>query len=136
MPSFNIYLIIYADSLDFLKISESIGVLPTNSWHKGDAIPNRTITRKESCWEYCTGYVESHHFEDVFISKILTVFDAKKGELVKLCDDQSAKIKIDVVVKMDTVSVPSICLDEKILTFLNSIQATIDFDMYVTEKKD
>ena len=117
--------------MDILSISKSIGILPTSSWFRGDAVPNRSVTRKDSCWNYSTGYVESHHFEDVFISRILAVFEGKIDVLNKISVDQSAKIKIDVVVKMDEDSVPSICLDSQILNFINSINATIDFDMYV-----
>nr|WP_046227614.1 DUF4279 domain-containing protein [Paenibacillus dauci] len=47
--------IITVEQLDLNKLTNVIGISPSESWLKGDSIPDKKIARPDSCWILSTG---------------------------------------------------------------------------------
>jgi hypothetical protein len=80
MTQIKLVITIFGDLLNPHTLSKTIGFAPTEFWFKGDVIPNRKngITRKETCWQYSIGFLQTLSFEelsDQFIKSFSTNID-------------------------------------------------------------
>lgn len=138
-----VILSVFGDIFNPKRFSEYIGVSPTDFWVKGDEIPQRKglvrrenskPLRKESSWEYSTGFIQTLHFDSV--SKIiLEKFDEHTLRISNYIQEQGLEIKMDVVVEIVDNQSPSLSLSKSFISFLHKVGSEIDFDIYVLENE-
>jgi hypothetical protein len=138
-----IILSVFGDVFNPEKFSEYTTIAPTNFWIKGDEIPLRKglirrkgakPVRKESAWEYSTGFREGLYFDE--ISKvILEKFAEHALQIRNYIQKERLNIKMDVVIEIVDNQIPSISVSTSLISFLNEIGSELDFDIYVLENE-
>jgi hypothetical protein len=142
MPKLNLELAFFADYFEPNELTKLIGIQPTGFWFKGDELPSLNEdfwaktdkpkpTRKETCWEYETGYVETYEIDD--LSKpLLDIFEPHTESIVKFMKANNLKSKLSVVAVWDFVeSTPALGASKRLIKFLSKIDGWIDEDLYV-----
>lgn len=134
MSKIKIILSIYGDLLDSQYFSDLIKISPTSFWTKGDIIPNRkkNITRKENCWEYSTGLIETLSLEEItceFIEKFNPFISVISDYLTK----NNLEAKIDLVVEITNKEIPSLFFSKEFINIVFKLRGELDFDLYFLE---
>lgn len=139
LTQIKLILVIFGDFLTPDEITNLTKINPTNSWVKGDLIPhhkglirkdNKILTRKESAWEYSTGFVQTLDFENVS-NQFETMFRDKNLLLKKYINENGLDVTLNIVVEIADEEKPSIHFNKKIIELCNDINAEIDIDMYL-----
>lgn len=112
------------------EISKTLEVQPTDSWIKGDSIPNRkgNIRRKQSTWAYKstadpTEPIERH------VDSLLKTFESRKDILKKYSKDYYTEITL-VIYEYEHCN-PGFVLENKMLNKISEWGLTLDVDIYV-----
>ena len=121
---------IFEDTFNPIDFTEYIRIQPSNYHIKGDEIPNRNgLLRKESAWNYTTGFIQTLFFEDV--AKIyLEIFENKINDIKDYVDRHELEVKIYVVVEIGDEETPALYFDKPFLKTVHRLNAVIDIDMY------
>nr|WP_299170376.1 DUF4279 domain-containing protein [uncultured Allomuricauda sp.] len=131
-----IVLSIFGDSFNPEEFSELIGIEPTDLWNKGEELSRResSIKRKESAWEYSTGFVQTLFFNEM--SKIIMEkFGEHTLKIKNYAEEEGLEMKMDVVVEIVDNQAPSLNISKDLISFSNIIGAEIDFDIYILENE-
>lgn len=121
------------------SLSKAIQITPTKAWNKGDEISlqkglyrkdGKILLRKESAWQYSTGFIETLDFEDVS-NKFEGIFKHKILELKKYLSDKKLEVVFDIVVEIVDDQKPSIHFNKSFLNVINQLGAEVDIDMYL-----
>ncbi|EGD33106.1 DUF4279 domain-containing protein [Capnocytophaga sp. oral taxon 338] len=119
---------IYGDYFDVDKVTDIIGLSPTETAYKGDQLKYRVS--EETFWEYNFAPIETLLIEDnlqVFAAQIIPCLPA----LSSFIKGFALTSKLLVCVEMSPKeSCPAIVFDNKILDILHRLNAWIDIDMY------
>ena len=119
---------IYGDYFDVDKVTDIIGLSPTETAYKGDQLKYRVS--EETFWEYNYAPLETLLIEDnlqVFAAQVMPCLE----ELASFIKAFSLTSKLLVCVEMSPKeSCPAIVFDNKILELLHRLNAWIDIDMY------
>lgn len=129
------YLTIFGEEFDSKKFSESIKLDQSTFWIKGDKSKNTKFIRKQSGWKYSTPYIETLYIEEVF-GLILTKFSSKKEIIKKAINEHNAKVKLYIVLEIFDGNTPAVYFDREFLSFINEIEAEIDFDIYASQNDE
>jgi hypothetical protein len=126
---------IYGDLLNAMIVSEITKLQPTEFWSKGDLIPNRKngLLRKETSWQFSSGFIQTTSFEDVsnpFIESIKPNLDM----LAKYISENNLETKVDVVIEILNNEKPSLYIDKNFLEILLRLNGEIDVDLYLLEE--
>ena len=88
-------------------------------------------TRKETCWGYETGYVETYDIDDLS-EPLLDIFEPHTDNIVKFMKENDLKTKLSVVAQWNFgVSTPGLGASKRLIKFLSKIDGHIDEDLYV-----
>lgn len=132
MANIKLVFSIYGDHFNPLDLNTLTRVDDSVYWHKGDALKNKSILRKETAWEYTIEGSNILHFsniEDEFINKFLEYKYIIKQYLI----DNNLKAKIDIVVEIVNRISPSMYFGKKLIDFISSIECEIDIDIYILD---
>lgn len=130
---------VFGDIFDPESLSKAIKIAPTKSWNKGDEIHlqkglytknGKILLKRESVWQYSTGFVETLNSEDVS-NQFEEIFKDKILELKKYIDSNKLDVVFDVVVEIVDDQVPGIHFNKSFLNITNQLGAEIDIDMYL-----
>jgi len=133
------YFCMYGDEFPLSKVSEILKIGPTKSYSKGDAVvrPDNgnlvsTVTnyRKETAWEYSTGYQESVDIS-IQLDMLLEVLENKVSELKGLHEEYKVTYKFMIVIRIENNEKPAMYLDQRFINFAHAIKADVDFDLYI-----
>jgi len=143
MPKVKLELAFFADYFDPNELTKLIGIQPTDFWYKEDMLPSlkdnlvwtRTDkpkpTKKETCWEYATDYIETYEMYDLS-EPLLDIFEPHTDKIIKFMKENNLEAKLDVVAEWDIGdSTPALGADKRLIKFLSKIDAHIDEDLYV-----
>lgn len=135
-----ISLSIFGDRFDLDELTNKISLRPSQSWNKGEIIPFvakkdvlriSPLFRKETCWEYSTGYVET-----LFLEEVSALFIERVGDHVpaikESVDRNALVVKIDVVVKAFIDAIPSLVFSPELIGIANELNTGIGVDLYVS----
>ncbi|MDW0118506.1 DUF4279 domain-containing protein [Sporosarcina thermotolerans] len=133
-----VYFSIYGEDFPIDLVTETLGIEPTKTYKKGDAIKrpfNQNVTstgihyRKETAWELSTGYQES--------IDVKNQMDPVLGQLIgkrELINQLKAEFKLEchfsIVIVMENGYTPGLHIDNEQVEFANSIKAEFDIDLY------
>lgn len=123
--------IIYGDNFDPDKVTDVLGVKPSQTGIKGQTIKrNPNLKYKDTFWQYDTGYQESDDTEEQ-IKEIYNVFKDKTRILKDIGQSYQAVFKVYIVIKMYKKEIPLISMEHWWIDFLHEIHAKVEFDNYV-----
>lgn len=138
MTKVKVYFSLFGDEFPIAYVTESLGVVPTESYKKGDVIERsfkqkgismKTIFRKETAWELGTDYQESYDVKEQ-MDQILEPLKNKTSIINQLKAKYKLECKIFIVIVMENGDTPGLYLDIEQIEFANRIKAEFDFDLY------
>ena len=119
---------IYGDYFEVDRVTDIIGLSPTQTAYKGDRLKYRVS--EETFWEYNFAPLETLLIEDnlqVFAAQVTPCLE----ELASFIKAFALTSKLLFCVEMSPEeSCPAIVFDNKILELLHRLNAWIDIDMY------
>ena len=119
---------IYEDYFEVDRVTDIIGLTPTETAYKGDPLKYRVS--EETFWEYNFAPLETLLIEDnlqVFAAQVMPCLEA----LASFIKAFALTSKLLFCVEMSPEeSCPAIVFDNKILELLHRLNAWIDIDMY------
>ncbi|MCK7487128.1 MAG: DUF4279 domain-containing protein [Bacillus subtilis] len=93
------------------KISQILGIEPTNSFVKGEICGDKKSNiHKFSCWTYSTGYRETYDSSAIF-SEIMSVFDSKTKLIRNIIENYHLSVVVSFTIEIENNIVPGICFD-------------------------
>lgn len=121
-----VYFTLFGD--DFDPDSLSIGVAPTRIKRKGNPTP------RQSSWIFSTGKICSDLI-DVYemASSVVAVLEPYSDRILEAKKKHDLDAVFEVVLTVspdDSISTPAIGFDSRVISFLNTVGASIDIDTY------
>ena len=119
---------IYGDYFDVDKVTDIIGLSPTQTAYKGDRLKYRVS--EETFWEYNFAPLETLLIEDnlqVFAAQVMPCLPALSSFIKAFALTSKLLVCVEMSPKE---SCPAIVFDNKILELLHKLNAWIDIDMY------
>lgn len=120
-------------------ITDALSIEPTRTYKKGDVVAKRDnpnlvstkiIYRKETDWTLRTGYQQSYDINNQ-LHVILKSLEGKTEQLKHLKQKYSLEFLLMVVIQVENNESPAMYLQKEIINFASSIQAEIQFDLYI-----
>ncbi|USK30834.1 DUF4279 domain-containing protein [Bacillus sp. CMF21] len=139
-----VYFSLFGDEFPIAYVTESLGVVPTDSYNKGDVIERshkqngiskKTIFRKETAWELGTDFQESYDVKEQ-MDQILEPLKNKTAIINQLKAKYKLECKLFIVINMENGETPGLYLDNEQIEFANSIKAEFDIDLYANSYKE
>ncbi|MDQ0247845.1 hypothetical protein J2S09_005521 [Bacillus fengqiuensis] len=126
-----VYFSLYGDEFPTDEVTERLEITPSETYKKGDLIPNRStaLYRKETSWDLGTGYQVSLDVNDQ-LQKIIGKLQNKASIINEIKEAYSVECKFFIVVKIEEGNTPALYLDKDIIKFASSIEAEFDVDLY------
>ena len=110
----------------FSRISELLGLEPSEAWHKGD--PGKYIAQqKESHWQLFSPLPKNEIFLDSHISALIKILEEKKDQIEKLKEQYEVGISCVGYYKCAN---PGFHLSEELINKCSSLGLSLDFDLY------
>jgi len=111
------------------EITKKLLLNPTNSWKKGDVIPNRKgdIRRKQSTWELMSSRDVGDSIED-HLESLLNQIEKNQAVFKQMIKKYSSELSI-VMYLYDDFN-PGINLKPNIIKRIADLELEIDFDIY------
>lgn len=129
-----VYFTAYADHFDLSEVTQKLGINPTKSWLKGDIIREK-LRRKNTAWEFSTGYVESLDVNEQ-MSQIINKLKDKVPVLLDLKKRNGLEYGIIIVIVINNGYTPALGFDNSAIEFLHLIGADVDIDLYANPFAD
>lgn len=131
MTQLNITFAVFGDAFFPNKITELSKISPTSFWIKGESIPERKkLTRKETCWEFSTGPVETLHLEEV-LESVYKILSPGIENALDYINENNLQVKVDIVVEIYNQEKPSMYFNSDFLQLLTKMGGEIDIDLYI-----
>jgi Domain of unknown function (DUF4279) len=123
------------DELDPDAVTRLTGVVPTQSWRRGDAHVARTgVTlkpRASSAWIYYTPTVFSVELP-ALLDDLLNMFEPKRDEVVALLNRAHSRAEFSLHIYMSDQT-PIGTITHETLKRIVAFEADLDVDLYVVE---
>jgi len=123
-----VYFALVGDDFDPSEVTQLVGLSPTSSGRKGAPIP------KQGWWMISAGKVEGEIIDVYGMSSALVERLAPYSQRIIRAKQQ---LKLDAVLEVvlwistdDSISTPAIGFTPEVVSFLNSVGASIDIDTY------
>jgi hypothetical protein len=122
---------LYGDEFPIDEVTEKLKVTPTETYKKGNLIPNRSTVRyrKETSWDLGTGYQDSLDVNDQ-LQQIVGKLQHKSSTINEIKQAYSLECKFFIVIKIDKGNSPALYMDKEIIKFASSIEAEFEVDLY------
>jgi hypothetical protein len=134
-----VILSVYGDVFDPTDLTKHIQITPTKYWCKGDIIPKhgKLITlpnatprfRKESSWEYSTGFIQTLYSDEVSDILVEKFWD-KLPKLAEYMEQKGLEASIYFVVEDVDKEPPGLEFDFRFIEFAHQLKARIGVDIF------
>lgn len=126
-----VYFSLYGEDFPIDEVTERLKVTPTETYKKGDIIPNRSTNRyrRETSWDLGTDYQDSLDVNKQ-LQEIIDKLQNKSLIINEMKDAYSLECKFFIVIIIDNGNTPALYLDKEIIKFASSIEAEFDVDLY------
>ncbi|MCA1060313.1 DUF4279 domain-containing protein [Rossellomorea aquimaris] len=132
----NVEFCLYGDELNPDDITESLELVPSLRYKKGDLIKEKgTLTRVEGCWEIETGYAPSLDINDALV-KMKDILHDKKEKIIEIKRAGKLGCRWTIVIKVYEDDVPGMHFSSSMLSFIvNDLEAEMDICQYVIREE-
>lgn len=121
---------IMGSNFDPIKITESLGVAPTETWKEGDRIRNSDRKRSYTAWMFSTEVEETLDI-GIKMEEIMSLFFPHINTLCELKKQYDLDFCIDIIVVIENNEPPAVYFSNSFIEFLAMIKARIDIDTYI-----
>lgn len=122
--------VIVGDNLEPDKVTNLLGVKPTQYWIKNEVIEGKSIRRKDSCWIIGTEYEASLDVNEQ-ISKLMLILRNKTEILYDLKLKNGFEYLFVFIINVENNQSPTISFERGFLDFVHTIEAEFYVDLYV-----
>jgi ABC-type antimicrobial peptide transport system permease subunit len=123
-----VYYSLYGDDFPINEVTRRLEITPTESYKKGNLISaNSSFYRKETSWDYGTGYQYSLDVNEQ-LQQVMNPLRDKCSIINELQAEFGLGSIIYIVIRMVNGQAPALYLEKDILTFASSIGAEIEVD--------
>lgn len=135
MTQIKLIISVFGDLLKPKEFSEISGLKPTSFWFKNDTIPNRKIKikRKETCWEYSYGFIQTLFFDDIS-NLFIQHFGNELESITNYINKNKLDTKVDIVVEIINDEKPALSFDKNFMDLIVKMNGEIDIDLYYYTK--
>ena len=126
----NVEFNIIGDYFDLDTISNKLNLNPTESWKKGEVVPNRKTVRRDTTWSYALGTKETIDLDEE-LTNLVNIFDSKREILKKLKLLFELEYLILITIKIENQETPAMTIRIPNINFINDIACELEFDTYV-----
>ncbi|MBJ6363972.1 DUF4279 domain-containing protein [Paenibacillus sp. GCM10012307] len=120
---------ILGDEFPTHVITETLNLLPTNVYHKGE-LSKTNRPRQETCWTLGTLYEESFDINNQ-LNSIISKIKPQTENLLQLKAMYSLSFSFMIVIQIENNDKPAIYLEVDTIHFASEIGASINFDYYI-----
>lgn len=115
------------------EISDTLEIQPTDSWLKGELIPNRkgNIRRKQSTWEYESTVPISEPIEK-HINSLLDTFKSKTEILKEFSHTYYTELTL-VIYEYESGNT-GLIIEKEVIEKISELGLTLDIDIYVLQE--
>jgi len=126
-----VYFSLYGEDFPIDEVTVRLKVRPTETYKKGDIIPNRSTNRyrSETSWDLGTDYQDSLDVNKQ-LQEIIDKLQNKSSTINEMKDAYSLECKFFIVIIIENGNTPALYLDKEIIKFAASIEAEFDVDLY------
>ncbi len=121
--------VIEGDKLEPKKISHELGLMPSESWQKGDVF-KKSRKRKTGVWKLSIDYEETLDVS-LQINKIYYQMRGKEEALQMIKQNIGGIVVLSVVIEVENKQMPGIVIEEKISGFMTTVGGDVDIDVYL-----
>ena len=118
------------DKFDVQEITNELGIVPAQTWNRGEGIRQTGRKYKYTLWEYDIGPIYTLDIR-VAVKQLEKLFLNKADKLCELKRKYNLDIYIEFVIRIAENQIPGISFEPRFIKFVNKIGAVIDIDMYV-----
>jgi hypothetical protein len=111
------------------EVTRQIGVLPSETWHKGESRPVTNILHKDSGWELKSGLPLDAPLID-HINFLLSVVRPVREQFISLTDKYYSILTCAIYFGDES---PEIHFDNELLKQIADLNLRLDLDLYATE---
>lgn len=121
---------IMGEHFDVQRITDTLGVIPSQTWNKYDPIRDSGKKRTHTAWIYDTEIIESLDV-NTSVKQIKELFYSKANTIAALRKQYELDISIDFVIIIENEEPPAIYFEPEFIKFAAEIGAKFDIDTYV-----
>ncbi|MCH1939866.1 DUF4279 domain-containing protein [Holdemania massiliensis] len=118
------------EDYDIQEITDTLNIIPSESWNKGEPIRNSGKKRTYTAWIYSLDAIETLDVCEQ-AKKIEKVFSPKGEKIATLKKKYNLDVSVDFVIIIENEDVPAIYFDASFIEFAAKIGARFDLDTYV-----
>jgi hypothetical protein len=121
---------ISSDEIDPQIITDKLGITPCTIFKKGDPMKhNKNMKYRFSWWNVQTEYEKTHDI-NIPLKKIISKISEKSDKIIDLQNTFDIRSQICIVIKIYDDFKPSIYFKKETISFFNSINVDVAFDIY------
>jgi len=133
IPSIKVALYLIADEFDLDRVTEMIGVIPTETRTR-ESFPPQSIAAGVAKSEWSVEIIQENCIAvSTLFEELLMVLKGKEGIIRLVCEDFSIEAGFLVVIHMKDGDSPEVILPREVISFAAAIRAEIGFDIYCYE---
>lgn len=133
-PELRVGLELASDYLEAERITDLLGLQPTNSWRAGNAHQGGGPARTSHGWVLTMPPRPAVDFIDL-VQQLLEQIEPAHEALRRLVDDYGVQAKISLVGTVSEI-VPAMFFDNGLLARLTSLRVSLDVDLFLTTSPD
>ena len=122
-------LTVFSDSLSPEEMRNHIGIAGDETWKVGDKRGLTEILEKENGWSLCSELDNNLELE-AHIYQIMGVTKGGEDKLKMLSERDDCEVQLSCAIYCS--SEPALFLEKKIISWINSIGASLDIDLYIS----
>ena len=121
---------IYGENFEPKYITKQLGIMPSETYLKGELIRYGRATRKETAWSISSGYEVSLDINNQ-LEKVIFLLKDKVDKLVELKNSLCLNMLFIIVIRIEDNEIPAMYFKKDFIRFISKIDAEVGFDTYI-----
>lgn len=131
-PKMRVELCITSTNIDADQITSLLELAPTKSWKVGDSILGTTLRKKTNGWCFSVSDYKIQLDMAELARPLLERLMAKSSLIKSVCKDNNLQCELSYAVYI-TDETPIAHFDQKLISYLENLGASMDIDIILTE---
>lgn len=125
----NISIVVYGEKFPVEDFFNTIGLVPTDTGKCGEKRKNGA-TLKETFWKYQLSDTDALEGLEESINELINLFAGKEERIKQFTLLYNLKLKVFIVIRVMNKEDVGVLLSDKVIKFLNELNASIEIDTY------
>ncbi|MVM36371.1 DUF4279 domain-containing protein [Spirosoma sp. HMF4905] len=128
--SIRVYLSIFGEQFDPNALTNLVGLAPTNTGIKGQAIEGKATIYKDTFWDFSPDAMDSLLLEDI-TNFLVNKLKGSEITIFQFMAEHSLVAKFTIVIEIVDGQAPALYFNRTFLSCIESLNAEVDIDTYV-----